>query len=150
MGGTETAEVRGDRARIELLNVLRVALPGVRVLFAVLLTIPFSSRYEVLSEAQRTLYVVVFVATFVATVLMTAPTAYHRLRFRQGDKPALLRSANRVAIAGIVSHAVALSCAAGLVQDVVQDGPFVWLALLPSSGLLVWCRFVHPLSRKSE
>ena len=81
---------------------------------------------------------------------MTAPTAYHRLRFRQGDKPALLRSANRFAIAGIVSLAVALSCAAWLVLDVVQDGPFVWLALLPSISLLVWCWFVLPLSRKSD
>jgi Family of unknown function (DUF6328) len=150
MGGTETEKERVDRELIELLNELRVALPGVQVLFAFLLTIPFSSRYEVLSEAQRTLYVVVFVATFVATVLMTAPTAYHRLRFRQGDKPALLRSANRFAIAGIVSLAVALSCAAWLVLDVVQDGPFVWLALLPSIGLLIWCWFVLPLSRKSE
>jgi hypothetical protein len=150
MGASESEKERVDRELIELLNELRVALPGVQVLFAFLLTIPFSSRYETLTQAQRSLYVVVFVATFVATVVLTAPTAYHRIRFREGDKLALLRSSNRFAIAGIVSLAVALSCAAWLVLDVVEDGLFVWLALLPAVALLVWCWFLLPLSRKTE
>ena len=150
MAGTETEKERVDRELIELLNELRVALPGVQVLFAFLLTIPFSSRYGALTEMQRALYVVVFVSTFVATVVLTAPTAYHRLRFRDGDKAALLRSANTFAIAGIVSLAVALSCAAWLVLDVVLDGPVIWLAMLPAIALLIWCWFVLPLSRKAE
>jgi NhaP-type Na+/H+ or K+/H+ antiporter len=145
----ETEKERVDRELIELLNELRVALPGVQVLFAFLLTIPFSSRYGVLTAGQRALYVVVFIATFVATVLLTAPTAYHRLRFREGDKGRLLRSANRFAIAGIVSLAVALSCAALLVLDVVYQGALVWVATPVLIGLLVWCWFVLPLSRKS-
>jgi len=146
----ESEKERVDRELIELLNELRVALPGVQVLFAFLLTIPFSSRYGVLTSPQRGLYFVTFLATFVATAFLTAPTAYHRLRFREGDKSRMLRAANRFAIAGLVALAVALSCGAVLIADVVYEGPLVWAAAVPAIALLVWCWFVLPLSRKSD
>ena len=147
VGNEETEKERVDRELIELLNELRVALPGVQVLFAFLLTIPFSSRYEVLTEGQHRLYFLTFLATFVATVFLTAPTAYHRLRFREGDKARMLRTANRFAIAGLVALAIALSCAAILITDVVFGG-IVWVLIAPAVALLVWCWFVLPLSRR--
>jgi amino acid transporter len=145
----ESEKERIDRELIELLNELRVALPGVQVLFAFLLTIPFSSRYGVLTDAQRRLYFVTFIATFVATVFLTAPTAYHRLRFREGGKARMLRTANRFAIAGLVSLAVALACAAILITDVVYTG-WVWVLMAPAVALLLWCWFLVPLSHRRD
>jgi hypothetical protein len=101
----------------------------------------------VLTDGQRSLYFGTFLATFVATVFLTAPTAYHRLRFREGDKARMLQTSNRFAIAGLVALAVALACAAVLITDVVFGG-VVWILIVPAVALLVWCWFVLPLSRR--
>jgi len=45
-----------DRELIELLNELRVALPGVQVLFAFLLVVPFQQAFGQLSEIGRNVY----------------------------------------------------------------------------------------------
>ena len=97
----EQPEERLNRELIELLNELRVALPGVQVLFAFLLTVPFSDRFQTLTGSQRAIYFATFVGTTIATGVLMAPTAYHRIRFRQGDKERMLRTSNRFAIAGI-------------------------------------------------
>lgn len=146
----ETQKERIDRELIELLNELRVMLPGVQVLFAFLLTIPFSSRYDALSGAQRGIYYVTFLATLVATVLLAAPTAYHRIRFREGDKSRMLHSANRFAIAGIIFLAVALASTSLLVAGLMYDGVLAWLATAAAVGALAWCWFGLPLTRKLE
>ena len=50
----ETHEERVNRELIELLNELRVALPGVQVLFAFLLAVPFSQRFAETTELSAT------------------------------------------------------------------------------------------------
>ncbi len=88
----ETHEERVNRELIELLNELRVALPGVQVLFAFLLAVPFSQRFAETTELQRDTYMVALLSTLAGSVFLIAPTAYHRIRFRDRDKEALLRS----------------------------------------------------------
>ena len=78
----ESGADRVDRELIELLNELRVALPGVQVLFAFLLTVPFSNGFQRLTGIQRNAYFVAFVLAALSAALLIAPSSYHRLRFR--------------------------------------------------------------------
>ena len=87
----ETHEERVNRELIELLNELRVALPGVQVLFAFLLAVPFSQRFSETTDLQRDTFMVALLSTLAGSVFLIAPSAYHRIRFRDRDKEALLR-----------------------------------------------------------
>jgi hypothetical protein len=118
-GKDETHEERLDRELVELLNELRVALPGVQVLFAFLLTIPFTGMFADLSDTQRNVYFATFCATIASTAFLMAPTAYHRLRWRRYDKERMLRIANRTAITGLVGLALAICGAAYLIGDLL-------------------------------
>jgi Family of unknown function (DUF6328) len=110
---------RIDRELIELLNELRVALPGVQVLFAFLLTVPFSQGFVQTTSFQRDLFFGVLVATAISAALLIAPSAWHRVRFRQRDKELILSSSNRMAIAGLGFLAIAMVGAVMLISDYV-------------------------------
>ncbi|HEY7476880.1 MAG TPA: DUF6328 family protein [Actinomycetota bacterium] len=146
-GSGESPKERVDRELIELLNELRVALPGVQVLFAFLLTVPFSSRFEALTDQQRRVYFVTFLVTTAASVFLMAPTAYHRLRFRQGDKERMLRTSNRFAIVGIALLAVAIGGSVYLVADVMYGVGFAVLVGIVTFAFLVGLWFLIPLRR---
>jgi predicted membrane channel-forming protein YqfA (hemolysin III family) len=140
---------RLDRELIELLNELRVVLPGVQVLFAFLLTVPFTSRFEEVTTAQRTTYFVAFAATALSSVLLIGPSAHHRLQWRQHDKEALLRRANWLAIGGLILLSVAISSVTFLIADVVYDerAAAIGTAALAATTAAVW--FVMPLVRRA-
>src|SRR5437016_1996684 len=104
-----------DRNLSEMLQELRVALPGVQVLFAFLLTVPFSQGLVRMTEFERILYLVVLLATALATFLLIAPTAYHRLLFRQGRKAEVVDFANRAILIGLAFLAFAMVAAILLV-----------------------------------
>lgn len=146
----ETHKERVDRELIELLNELRVALPGVQVLFAFLLTVPFSSRFEALTDAQRRVYFVTFLATIAASASLMAPTAYHRIRFRKGDKERMLHSANRFSLAGLGLLVVAITSATFLVGDVMYDRSTALIAATSVLILLVWSWFGLALARRAR
>jgi amino acid transporter len=147
-GSDEDPEERLNRELIELLNELRVALPGVQVLFAFLLTVPFSGRFSMLTDAQRGIYFATFVGTTISTGLLMAPTAYHRIRFRQGDKERMLRTSNAFAIVGIGFLALSITLAVVLITDLL----FGWLVAVGVGvvvlGFLAWAWFAIPLSRR--
>src|SRR5262245_21155477 len=115
----ETPKERADRELIELLNELRVVLPGVTVLFAFLLAVPFAKGWSRVTTFQRDVFLVAFLATGVSVACLTAPSSYHRLRFRAGNKEHLVRTGGRQAIAGIAAFAVALEAVVLLVIDYV-------------------------------
>jgi hypothetical protein len=117
----ESKEERLDRELIELLNELRVALPGVQVLFAFLLGLPFTQRFRTVTDLQRDVYFLTFLSTAAATALLIAPSAYHRLEWRRGDKEHLLVVSNRLAIAGTVFLALAIAGAVFVVTDVLFE-----------------------------
>jgi amino acid transporter len=115
----ESKEERFNRELIELLNELRVALPGVQVLFAFLLIVPFSNGFPRLGSFDREIYFVAFIATAVSTVLLIAPSAYHRLRWRQRDKARMLVVSNVLTIAGLAALAVAITATVFMITDFV-------------------------------
>src|ERR1700749_1063366 len=104
----ETPKERADRELIELLNELRVVLPGVTVLLAFLLAVPFAKGWSRTTAFQRDVFVVAFLATAVSVALLTAPSSYHRLRFQRENKEHIVKVGNRLTIAGMVASAVSL------------------------------------------
>jgi hypothetical protein len=116
LSGEDKSE-RIDRELIELLNELRVALPGVQVLFAFLLTVPFSQGFVQTTAFQRDLLFGVLAATAVSAALLIAPSAWHRLRFRQRDKELILFMSNRMAIVGLGFLAIAMVGAVMLIAN---------------------------------
>lgn len=115
----ETPKEQAGRELIELLNELRVVLPGVTVLLAFLLAVPFAKGWARVTEFQRDVFVVAFLSSAVSVAFLAAPSSYHRLRFRHGDKAQLVRLGNTLAIAGIAAAAVALEAVVLLVIDYV-------------------------------
>ena len=124
-GRDETEEERDDRNLNELLQELRVASIGVQVLFGFLLSLPFSARFRLLGEAQRSLYLVTVLLTVLAIAELSAPVAYHRMVFRQHKKARLVRTANVLALSGLATVAVSLTGAVLLVASVVTSGAVV-------------------------
>src|SRR5436190_7019734 len=115
----EDEKERVDRELIELLNELRVALPGVQVLFAFLLAVPFAQGFAQTTSFQRDLFFAVMSATAISTVLFIAPSAWHRLNFRQHDKERMLLVSNAFAIGGLGFLALAITGAMMLIADYV-------------------------------
>jgi len=146
----ESPKERVDRELIELLNGLRVILPGVQVLLAFLLTVPFSARFEQTSSTDKILYFVTVLITVAATGALTMPAAYHRLRFRQGEKERMLHISNIFAIVGLVLLTLAMSSVVFLITSVLYGiGAAVPVALVALSVLAVsW--FAVPLLAKGD
>jgi hypothetical protein len=143
-------ERKRDRQMIELLNELRVALPGVQILFAFLLTVPFSMRFERLTTFQRDTYYVTLMATALSTACLIAPSAAHRLRFHQSERSWIVESANELMIAGLVILAVALCGSVVLITDMMFDGARVWIYSGAVAVIIVGLWFVRPLTRHAR
>jgi hypothetical protein len=146
--GREDEKERVDRELIELLNELRVVLPGVQVLFAFLLTVPFSNGYSRMTDLQRNMYFVTFIATALATILLIAPSTYHRLLFRRGDKERMLYTSNRLTITGTVFLAVAMATAVFVITDVLFGAPVAALTAAVAAVTLAGFWYVLPLWRR--
>ena len=109
----EDEHAQRDRQMIELLNELRIALPGVQILFAFLLTVPFSARWDELSTFQRDIYFLTLVASMASATCFIAPTAAHRLRFHQHERAWVIESAHRLTVAAGVLVLVRVAAARG-------------------------------------
>ncbi|HVH52205.1 MAG TPA: DUF6328 family protein [Gaiellaceae bacterium] len=107
----ESPKQRHDRELIELLNELRVALPGVQVLFAFLLAVPFSHGYAKVTQFEKIAFFVSLIATALSSALLIATPSFHRLRFRVEDKGRIVVIGNKLAIAGFFFLAVAMVAA---------------------------------------
>jgi hypothetical protein len=147
-GRDETEVERLHRNFDELLQELRVAIPGVQVLFAFLLVAPFNQRFADLTAGQERLYLVALLCAGFATAFLVAPTAHHRLTFRLQDKPHIVKVGNRLAVAGLAFLALAMTAAIALVTDVVFDAAtaVVCAALVGGMFLVLW--FASPLRRR--
>lgn len=115
----ETPKERHDRELIELLNELRVAMPGVQVLFAFLLAVPFATGWERVGSFQRDVFVVAFLAAACSSALLIAPSSIHRIGWRISDKERIVRVSTTLAIAGLAALAVAVSASVLLVADFI-------------------------------
>jgi amino acid transporter len=136
----ESEDDRHSRELIELLNELRVALPGVQVLFAFLLILPFSNGFPRLGQLDRDIYFLAFIATAVSTVLLIAPSSYHRLRWRQHDKERLLVISNYLTIVGLAALAVAITATIFVITDFVFQRTWatVFTTIVAALFLVFW------------
>ena len=144
----ENQKERLDRELIELLNELRVVLTGVQVLFAFLLILPFTDRFQALLPTQQLMFAVAFTVTATASVLLMAPVAFHRIRFRQQDKERMLRWANRFTLTGVGLLAIAIGTIVLLVIDVIYELPAAAAVAGAVTVLIAWAWFALPLSRR--
>ena len=141
---------RLNRQLIELLNELRVALPGVQVLFAFLLAVPFQQRFSQASEFERDVYLVTLLASAAATGFLIAPTAYHRILFQRGDRPRVIREGTRFLLAGLVCLAVATTGAVFLAAHFLFGSATAIAAGIATGGLLAWLWFGIGLVRRAK
>jgi Family of unknown function (DUF6328) len=146
----EDRSERLDRELIELLNELRVALPGVQVLFGFLLAVPFSQGWQRVTDAERLVFFLTFLSTAIATVLLIAPSAQHRILWRARDKEALLRRANALALAGTVFLALSITGAVWVVTDVIYARAPTSAVTAAIAGLFAWVWFAAPLIRRAR
>jgi hypothetical protein len=146
----ESPKERVDRELIELLNGLRVILPGVQVLLAFLLTVPFSARFEEATSIDRILYFVTVLLTVAATGALTMPAAYHRIRFRQGDKERMLRISNVFAIVGLVLLTFAMASVVFLITNVLYGLAAALPVALIALAVLGFSWFAVPLIWKDD
>jgi hypothetical protein len=140
-----------EREWTEILNEIRVALPGVQLLFGFLLAAPFTDGFRQMGHVLRYGYFFSFLCTTASSAFLIAPSVYHRLHWRQDvvDKELMLRTANRLAIAGVVFLALAMTSAVYIVSvPIAGRGPSVAITLL--AGLMfsgLW--FALPLFRRN-
>jgi amino acid transporter len=143
----EDPQERENRELIELLNEVRIVLPGIQVLFAFLLTLPFTGGFSQIDGFESFTYQVAFVASSLAAVMLIAPSAFHRVRFRKGDKEALLEISNRVVLAGLVALGVAIVSAVSLVAELVMSRAVALAVIVAVAVAIVGLWFALPISR---
>jgi hypothetical protein len=148
-GGEDKSE-RLDRELIELLNELRVALPGVQVLFGFLLTVPFSQGWSRVTPTERRVFFATFICTAIATALLIAPSAQHRILWRARDKEALLKRANALALGGTVFLAAAVTGTVWVVSDLIYNQAPTAIVTAGVAGILAWFWFAAPLIRRAR
>jgi FtsH-binding integral membrane protein len=138
---------RTERQMAELLQELRVALPGVQILFAFLLTVPFAQGFQRVTSFQKDLFFATLLFTALSTACLIAPTATHRLRFHQRDRKFVIEVAHKLTIAGLVFLALAIVGAVTLITDYLYNGAgrWIWPALVAVVIAVLW--FVRPLLR---
>ncbi|MFN8623648.1 MAG: DUF6328 family protein [Chloroflexota bacterium] len=146
----EGAKERRDRELSELLSEVRIALPGVQVLFAFLLVLPFQSRFAALGGIQRDVYVGALLFAAAAIALLIAPSSYHRINFRAALKERMLQLSNRLLIGGLACIAVSVTLSVGLVVDVVLDPGLAIVAAVATGLWFGWFWFAIPLLARRE
>jgi hypothetical protein len=137
-----------DQEWSELIEENRLAMPGTQVLFAFLLILPFQQRFEDLDDGQVAVYYSALLCAAAAIVLLITPTATHRIRWRQGDKEALLRLSTRTGIAATVFLAFGMTASVFLITDVLFGEPWTVIAATALGAGFAWFWFGLPLLRR--
>jgi Family of unknown function (DUF6328) len=146
-GRDETEAERVDRNLQEFLGELRVALPGVQVLFAFLLVVPFNQRFPDITDFQKTTYFVTLLFTAAASVCLIAPTAQHRIEFRRQHKEQILLMANRLAVIGLGCLAVAMTGAILLITDLLYGSTTTLIVTLAVGVAFATLWYLVPVRR---
>jgi hypothetical protein len=147
-GREESERERLDRNLNELLQELRVALPGVQILFAFLLTIPFAQRFAALTTGQEKVYLGILLCTMISAVLLISPSAFHRINFRQQQKGRLVFLSNTLAIVGLGFLALAMTGVVLLVTDFLFSTAITVASTSLSALMFVLFWYALPLRRR--
>ncbi|HEY2319162.1 MAG TPA: DUF6328 family protein [Solirubrobacteraceae bacterium] len=146
----ETQPERLDRNTVELLNELRVAGAGVQVMFAFLLVVPFNTGWKKVDGFERTIYFATLLIVALGAFLLLAPPIHHRLLFRHGEKPFLIRVGNTMAIAGMSCVGLGFIGILVLISDVAVGGAAPAIVGILSAAVLCGLWFAIPLLRRDE
>jgi predicted membrane channel-forming protein YqfA (hemolysin III family) len=148
MAERERTKAELDQEWNELVQEHRLAMPGVQVLFAFLLILPFQNRFEELTTRQEALYYSALLCSTAAIILLITPTAAHRIRWRKQDKEALLRMSTRAAIAATVFMAAAMTASVYLITDLLFGKPATVIvgSVVAAAFFVFW--YAIPLYRR--
>ncbi|MET0602360.1 MAG: DUF6328 family protein [Baekduia sp.] len=141
---------RLDRELIELLNEVRVVMPGVQLLFGFLLTVPFQQRFETIDAFQRDVYFVTLLLVAASSAFLMGPSAFHRLTFREGQKPYLVKLGTRQTIVGMALLALAMNGVLLLLTDLLFHTTTVAIVVAAMAGLFGWLWFGLALWRRTS
>jgi Family of unknown function (DUF6328) len=146
----ETEKEKTDRQLIELLNELRVALPGAQVLLAFLLTAPFQTRFGHTTGVQHAVLFAGVLLTAGGVVLLMAPPVYHRIRWNEGGKEDVVRVGHALFLAGTASLSLGMLCAVFVVADFLigLTAALVSVIALPAPVAVTW--YLLPLERARD
>jgi Family of unknown function (DUF6328) len=147
-GREESDDQRLDRNLGELLQELRVALPGVQVLFAFLLAVPFQQNFSEISSFEEKVYFATLLCTAISAALLISPSAYHRLTFHLQQKRQLVFLANRLTIAGLGFLGLAMTGAIMLITDVLFGGIATAVFSFAAASMFIALWGVLPLLRR--
>ncbi len=146
----EDQQERTARELIELLNELRVILPGIQVLFAFLLTVPFSQGFPKLSVLQQSVFFATLLCTAVSAALLMAPSAHHRLLFRQGEREQRLKIGNVLTIIGLIFLVPAMVGVLFVVTGLIFGMALALIVTAVLTLLFVLLWFILPLRYRDE
>ena len=146
--GDENVKERVDRELGELLDEVRVAIPGAEVLFAFLLGVAFTERFTELTSLQRGIYFATLLMVAGGIALLVAPTAYHRINFRDGGKQELLYSATRMVLASLVLLLLSVTGVVYLVADLLYGTAEAAISAAVVAAWFVWFWFAFPILRR--
>ena len=149
-GREETESERLDRNLQEMLGELRVALPGVQVLFAFLLVVPFNQRFADVTQFQKTVFFATLLCTAASTICLIAPTVHHRLEFRQQDKHRIVHTGNRIVVLGLVLLAIAMTGAVMFVTDFLYASTTTTIVAAATGAAFLVFWYVIPLRRLAQ
>ena len=146
----ESPKERVDRELGELLEEIRVLLPGVEILFGFLIILPFSGSFDEISGFERVLYLASLLTTSAGLALLVSPTTHHRLRFREMDKERMLFTANRLVLVASVLVLFGIGLAVYLVVESVLGGVVAGMIAAANAVWFAWFWFGLPLVRKAR
>ena len=146
----ESRKERLNRELMELLQELRVVIPGVQVLLAFLLTAPFQQRFGQLAGPMRNVFFASIACATLATAFLIAPSAHHRLRWRAGEKDRLVRLGNQMAIVGTVFLAAAIVLALYVVTDVLFSTALAVATAIVSLVVFAGLWYVVPMVGRQD
>lgn len=146
----ESQPERLDRNTVELLNELRIAGTGIQVMFAFLLVLPFNKGWTRVDGFERTVYFITLLVVAVAAFLLLAPPIHHRLLFRHGEKPFLIKTGNRLAIAGMICLGFGFIGILVLISDYVVGGAAPVIVGALAAAMIAGLWFVLPLARRDK
>src|SRR5262245_60208681 len=150
MSSDESKEEQLDRELIELLNELRVALPGVQVLFAFLLAVPFARGWPKVTPFQKNVFFVAFISAAVSSALLIATSSIHRIGWRVSDKEKIVRVGTMLTIGGLVALAIAIVSSVLVVTDYILGRTTAVAATAAIAALIVGTWFGLGLILREE
>jgi amino acid transporter len=146
----EGRKERVDRELIELLNEIRIALPGVQVLFAFLLILPFQQGFSQVTDITRDIYFTGLISSGISIAFLIAPATYHRVNLRRGvaEKEEMLFTSSRLALIGTAFLGLGIACSLFMIADVLFGDVVAWVTAVLVAIAIIALWYVLPLSRR--